>query len=174
VFGQHSNAANLDIRSGLCNNKLSRALLSAALFHKGPNGNLMIPTPHKYPKVPVYSPKGVREMHTRPNARDLVNGAGYSWAPGVPSQPAAFAPFVTMTPPSSVPQSQEVVDRVGGSLANSQPPGVAAAMAQAQAMADDANESGEGEGEGEGASEDAEAEQTEAPARRVRRPRGEA
>ncbi len=31
--------------------------------------------------VTVYSPDGNAEQHTRPNARDLINGAGYSWEP---------------------------------------------------------------------------------------------
>lgn len=43
-------------------------------------------------KVAVYSPEGVREVHTLANARDLVNGAGWSWNPAAPSTPASLSP----------------------------------------------------------------------------------
>jgi hypothetical protein len=123
------------------------------------------------PLVAVYNPEGKKEMHTKPNARDLVVGSGYSWHPSLPSQPAAFAPFVTSTPPSSAAQSQEVVDKVGGSLAMSQP-----AAAPAPLVTPD-----EDEAEAEVAAEPAAEEpaetpdEDEAPTRgRGRRGRGEA
>lgn len=43
-------------------------------------------------KVAVYSPEGKREVHTLANARDLVNGAGWSWNPAAPSTPASLSP----------------------------------------------------------------------------------
>jgi hypothetical protein len=60
-------------------------------------------------KVAVWSPEGKKEIHTHPNARDLVNGAGYSWTPNGPSQPAAVAPFR----PVAGRTSQDVLDSVG-------------------------------------------------------------
>lgn len=65
---------------------------------------------HHEQKVAVWSPAGKKELHLRPNARDLVNGAGYSWTPNGPSQPAAVAPFK----PVPGRTSQEVLDSVGG------------------------------------------------------------
>lgn len=125
-------------------------------------------------KVAVYAPDGSKEMHTKPNARDLVVGAGYSWHPNLPSQPAAFAPFANTTPPSAVAQSQEVVDKVGGSLAGmaaqaAAPPPVTPDEdeAEAEVVAEPAAE----EPAAEAADEDA----SESPMRgRGRRGRGEA
>lgn len=68
------------------------------------------------PLVAVYSPDGVREVHTRPNARDLVMGAGWSWHPKSAPTPAGFAPFRTVKadgPEAALAQS--VLDRTGGS-----------------------------------------------------------
>lgn len=43
--------------------------------------------------IPVYAPGSTEpEMHTRLNAYDLVNGAGYTWKPGVDTTPAALTP----------------------------------------------------------------------------------
>jgi hypothetical protein len=128
-------------------------------------------------KVAVYAPDGSKEMHTKPNARDLVVGAGYSWHPNLPSQPAAFAPFANTTPPSAVAQSQEVVDKVGGTLAGmaaqqAAPPPVTPDEdeAEAEVAAEPVVEAAAEEPAAETADEDA-----DAPARgRGRRGRGEA
>lgn len=127
-------------------------------------------------KVAVYAPDGSKEMHTKPNARDLVVGAGYSWHPNLPSQPAAFAPFANTTPPSSVAQSQEVVDKVGGSLAGmaaqaAAPPPVTPDEDETEAEAEVVAEPAAEEPAAEAAEEDA----SESPMRgRGRRGRGEA
>lgn len=85
--------------------------------------------------VTVYDPDGNPEIHTKPNARDLVIGAGYTWMRGVPSSPTAYAPFATFVPPEGLP-SQKVLDSVGQSGAAAAAQGAAAAAAaQAQAAA---------------------------------------
>ncbi len=80
----------------------------------------------------VYSPKGQPEKHTRANARDLVNGAGYSWHPHVPATPASYAPFAGAIPPEGPPPSQKVLDSVGGSASGGNSAAQAAAAAQAE------------------------------------------
>ena len=62
----------------------------------------------------VYAPNGKGEKHTRANARDLVNGAGYSWHPNLKSTPASYAPFAAAVAPDGPPPSQRVLDSVGG------------------------------------------------------------
>lgn len=69
--------------------------------------------------ITIFSPDGNAEKHTLPNARDLVNGAKYTWKKGVKVTPA------TWTPPHAVPSrdekskllqkpaSQEIFDRIG-------------------------------------------------------------
>lgn len=42
--------------------------------------------------VTVYAPDGTAVRHTYPNARDLVQGAGYSWEKGRETSPAATSP----------------------------------------------------------------------------------
>lgn len=81
----------------------------------------------------VYPPNnGPAEKHTRANARDLVNGAGYSWQPGVATTPAGYAPFVTVKAPDSSIPSQTVLDSVGSS-GNGGASAAATAAAVAQA-----------------------------------------
>jgi len=64
--------------------------------------------------VTIYSPKGKAEVHTRANARDLINGGGYSWAKKQESNPAAHAPFaIPQNTKFSKSKAQEVLDRVG-------------------------------------------------------------
>lgn len=64
--------------------------------------------------VTIYSPKGKPEPHTRANARDLVNGAGYTWDKRKESNPAAYAPFaLPQNTKFSKSKAQEVLDRVG-------------------------------------------------------------
>lgn len=48
--------------------------------------------------IKVYSPKGVEEEHSFANARDLVQGAGYSYQPGVAVSPAATNPHADRRP----------------------------------------------------------------------------
>lgn len=100
--------------------------------------------------VIVYDPHGNPEKHTRPNARDLVVGAGYSWVRFVPASPAGYAPFVTMTAPEGPAPSQRVLDRATGKEEGGQSPAaaqaaqalqqqqaaMAAAIAQQKAMED--------------------------------------
>jgi hypothetical protein len=95
------------------------------------------------PTVIVYSPSGEPERHTRPNARDLVNGAGYTWMKGVPTTPASIAPFVTFDPPDEGHLSQKVLDSRGSSASAANGAASGAAVAQAaetarikQALAD--------------------------------------
>lgn len=95
------------------------------------------------PTVIVYSPSGEPERHTRPNARDLVNGAGYTWMKGVPTTPASIAPFVTFDPPDEGHPSQKVLDSRGSSASAANGAASGAAVAQAaetarikQALAD--------------------------------------
>lgn len=89
--------------------------------------------------VIVYSPDGAPERHTRPNARDLVNGAGYTWNKHTPSTPASYAPFARVTAPEGPNPSQKVLDSVGGSAgANGAAAGAAAAQAAESARIADA------------------------------------
>jgi len=62
----------------------------------------------------VYSPDGVKEMHTRANARDLVQNADYSWEPRRPVSPVAKAPFaLPQNAKFKTSKAQEVLDRAG-------------------------------------------------------------
>jgi hypothetical protein len=79
------------------------------------------------PTIVVYAPDGSPERHTRPNARDLVNGAGYSWMRGVTTTPAAIAPFATPVPPEDGEIAQKVLDKIGGKATNMAPAIAAAA-----------------------------------------------
>ncbi|UTC29550.1 hypothetical protein BAMBUS_04920 [Brevundimonas phage vB_BpoS-Bambus] len=89
-------------------------------------------TPHMADNtVIIYDPNGNPEKHTRPNARDLVVGAGYTWSRFVPANPAAYAPFATVTPPEGPAPSQRVLDRATGKDENGQSP---AASQAAQAL----------------------------------------
>lgn len=95
--------------------------------------------------VIVYPPNGgPPEKHTRANGRDLVNGSGYTWMPGVHTTPAAYAPFAALRAPEGPQPSQKVLDSVGssGSAASTAAAGANAAqaaieqqIAQAQAQA---------------------------------------
>lgn len=65
----------------------------------------------------VYSPEGQAERHTVPNARDLVNGAGYTWVKGSATTPASFAPVRPAVPRGQAAEAalaQSVLDSVGG------------------------------------------------------------
>lgn len=62
--------------------------------------------------VAVYSPTGEKEMHTVPNARDLVNGAEYTWRPGVEASPVDSAP-IKVTPPTGPSKAQQIFDSTG-------------------------------------------------------------
>lgn len=89
-------------------------------------------------KVTVYAPDGSAEKHTRPNARDLVNGAGYSWNPKTPSNPVAIAPFaVPLNKKFEKSKAQEVFDSIGG---NPDRPTDGAPAADADGDADEASE----------------------------------
>lgn len=87
--------------------------------------------------VIIYDPNGNPEKHTRPNARDLVVGAGYTWTRFVPANPAGYAPFATVTPPDDSSPSQRVLDRATGKDDKGAPTGAAgqaaAALQQQQA-----------------------------------------
>lgn len=122
------------------------------------------------PKVAVYK-DGKRELHTRPNARDLVQGAGYSWSMAMPSQPAAIAPYATSTPPSEKAQSQEVVDKIGGTLNSMH----SSPQPAAPTFAETLDEEDDGMSEAEAAGEDADEPDTleSAPTRRRGRGRSE-
>ncbi|AFO71764.1 hypothetical protein phiCbK_248 [Caulobacter phage phiCbK] len=61
--------------------------------------------------VPVYSPEGKKELHTRLNAYDLVNGAGWTWKPGIETTPAAIPPY--RAPAVGAEPAQAVLDRAG-------------------------------------------------------------
>lgn len=63
--------------------------------------------------VVVYDPEGKPSKHSRRNARDLVNGAGYTWKPGAQSTPATLAPFATAVPPTDKEPAQAVLDNTG-------------------------------------------------------------
>jgi len=82
----------------------------------------------------VYAPDGSAERHSRANARDLVNGAGYSWHPTIRTTPTAYAPFAGTPAPDGPSLSQKVLDSVGGSAAK------AAETAAKQAAAAQAEE----------------------------------
>lgn len=62
--------------------------------------------------VEVFSPTGEKERHTRLNAWDLVNGAGYTWKPNVPTTPAAFPAYRTVEKKGAEP-AQAVLDNAG-------------------------------------------------------------
>lgn len=80
----------------------------------------------------IYSPTGEAEKHTRANARDIVNsGRGYTWARGVKTTPAGYAPFATLAPPEGPAPSQKVLDSVGGSASAALSAAAGAAVAQA-------------------------------------------
>lgn len=81
--------------------------------------------------VIIYDTNGNPERHTRPNARDLVVGAGYSWNRFVPANPAGYAPFATVTPPEGPAPSQRVLDRATGKDEPGAPSGAAGQAAQA-------------------------------------------
>ncbi len=87
----------------------------------------------------VYSPEGQAERHSLPNARDLVAGADYTWKPGVAASVTDVAPFATAQAPSPLPQSQAVLDKVGGSLAMAGSAGAVAAAAAAGNYAEPEN-----------------------------------
>lgn len=68
--------------------------------------------------VTIFNPKGKAENHPRANARDLVNGAGYSWHKKQESNPAALAPFaIPQNTKFAKSKAQEVLDRVGANAA---------------------------------------------------------
>lgn len=66
--------------------------------------------------VTVYTPSGDPEQHTLPNARDLVNGARYSWKQNVESAPTEFTPAAYLPTAAEKaalakkPRSQEIFD----------------------------------------------------------------
>lgn len=69
-------------------------------------------------KIKVYAPDGTEESHTLSNARDLINGAGYTWSRSAPTTPASLAPFAV--PPNKTftkSKAQEILDAVTGSAA---------------------------------------------------------
>lgn len=53
------------------------------------------------------------EDHTRANANDLVNGAGYTWKPNQKITPAAMSPHRVVTPPTPKEPAQAVLDAHG-------------------------------------------------------------
>lgn len=65
------------------------------------------------PLVVVYDPAGNPLKHTRANARDLVNGAGWSWKPGVKTLPVEGAPFAAAKPPTPIEPAQAVINSAG-------------------------------------------------------------
>lgn len=78
-------------------------------------------------QVKVYTPDGAMELHTLPNARDLIN-IGYTWQPKQPTTPAALSPY-RVDPTANAfkkPASQEVFDRFGGSTTDENSAPVAA------------------------------------------------
>ncbi|UTC28411.1 hypothetical protein GURKE_04090 [Brevundimonas phage vB_BpoS-Gurke] len=85
--------------------------------------------------VVVYSPSGEAEMHTRANARDLVNGCGYSWIPGVKASPNHYAPFATAHVPEGPSPSQKVLDAAQGQKTSTNDGANAALLAQQQQVA---------------------------------------
>lgn len=85
-------------------------------------------------KIIVYAPNGTAERHTRANARDLVNGAGYSWHPTIKTPPTSYAPFAGQKAPDGPPPSQRVLDSVGGSNAVNNAAKAGAAQAQEEEM----------------------------------------
>lgn len=118
--------------------------------------------------VTVYSPDGAAEQHTRQNARDLVNGANYSWDPKVSTTPAGLAPFAV--PPNKKfknSKAQEVLDRVGGKNATVDEDEVEGDEAEADEAPAEVAEADEGEGDAE-----VEADADPAPTPPARRSRG--
>lgn len=91
--------------------------------------------------VTVYSPEGTAEKHTLPNARDLVQGAGYSWKPGVEASPVNFAPAHAVPTReeklalAKKPASQEIFDRYGTTATEADDP-----LSNADIMEDVLNE----------------------------------
>lgn len=75
------------------------------------------------PKVTVYPPNGGQaEKHSPANARDLVNGAKYSWHPQVKASPVQSAPFARVAPPPGTKEpAQAVLDRAGGQAPQAAP-----------------------------------------------------
>lgn len=71
--------------------------------------------------ITIYNPDGVAAKHSIPNARDLVNGAGWSYAPTRESSPAEFLPAKASLSAlerqqlNAKPISQEIFDRYGSS-----------------------------------------------------------
>ncbi|AXQ68271.1 hypothetical protein HOT99_gp067 [Caulobacter phage CcrBL10] len=64
--------------------------------------------------VEVFSPEGKRELHTRLNANDLVNGAGWTWKKNASPDftPAAHAPYRSTAKNGPEP-AQAVLDMAG-------------------------------------------------------------
>jgi hypothetical protein len=83
--------------------------------------------------VIVYSPAGEPERHSRANARDLVQGAGYTWMRFMPASPAGYAPFAAVQVPKGS-LSQEVLDKASGKETDDGASGAASAAAQAMAQ----------------------------------------
>lgn len=65
------------------------------------------------PLVVVYDPAGNPFKHTRANARDLVNGSGWSWKSGVRTLPVEGAPFAAAKPPTALEPAQAVINNAG-------------------------------------------------------------
>ncbi len=75
---------------------------------------------------PVYSPNGAKDMHTMVNARDLVNGAGYTWKATpldvtIDGEPAdrfvTLSPHATKVKEADLPKiSQQIFNRIGGTV----------------------------------------------------------
>lgn len=120
-------------------------------------------------KVYVYSPEGEREAHTRLNAWDLVNGAGWTWKPGVETSPAAFPAYRTVAPPTEKEPAQAVLDRAGHRNDRS----VAEVLAS-ESAADVPDDDGIEEVVEEVAADEAADEVVEAPAPAAPAPRGRA
>ncbi|AFU86554.1 hypothetical protein D869_gp072 [Caulobacter phage CcrRogue] len=64
--------------------------------------------------VEVFSPEGKRELHSRLNANDLVNGAGWTWKKNASPDvtPAAHAPYRSTAKNGPEP-AQAVLDMAG-------------------------------------------------------------
>lgn len=73
-------------------------------------------------KVTIYRPDGGAELHTRANARDLINN-GYTWEPGRPVNPASSAPYaVPDAKAKKISPTQEILDRIGTGATSEPPP----------------------------------------------------
>lgn len=67
--------------------------------------------------VVVFNQQGKPETHTRANARDLINGAGYTWEKKKPTTPASYAPFaLPQNTKFAKSKAQEILDRVGAQV----------------------------------------------------------